>query len=730
MTSSTRFRVWLPALVIVGLLVAGFYYRAALLPYLHGSEGNSEVSGEVHAIPNTPPPMPTALATAAANTAVPDTAAPDTAVSDTALPDTAAIVTIAPRAGELNALESPIATPDPTPTHAAQPRPLVSRELIATDLLSVDNTGAPVDHAVTGVALSADGQIIAFASRATNLRPYNLPTSEESAYNPNGYEQIYVMDRAQNRLELITLGKDGAPGNGWSSAPALSPDGRFVAFYSWAANLVSGDTNAVQDAFLYDRVTASMTRVSVSDAGRQGNDRSGDSRAGVRPALSADGNLIAFHSRAGNLVNTDTPITGNQVYLHNRVAGTTTLISRAADGTPGNGDSIQPTLSADGRVLAFQSQATNLFDHLPAGDEVVSPPTAPSIAPSPWQIWRFDRTAENGENDGARAWTLVSRTAERSGNGDSTWPVLAGDGQRLAFQSVATNLVVPDLNQAADILLYDHALNASDNAAASDTSPLRRVSITSMGVPGNREATTPAISLDGRLVAFASTATNLVGGDTNAVTDIFVHDLTTRHTSRVSVGVTGLWTGIEADGPARDLPALSADGGLVAFLSPAPNLLPSARVTDGTPDAGTQDPSAAQAYLHARQTPATYAVAGRIVDNRGQPIAGAVIQAGPHRATSDATGDYRLPALVGGTYALTVAHSRYTFSPPRRITSVLRDTGDVDFTGFAGVDQARAFLDLPFAYDGSIATFLQSLRDTAEGGLVDAWFDHAYPDYS
>lgn len=617
---------------------------------------------------------------------------------------------------------------------------VVSRELVATDLLSMNEAGAPVDRPVTGVALAADGQIAAFASRAGNLDTQNFAAEMDAARrveprgavqngipnNAHSYEQIYVIDLTTQRLELITLGVDGMPGNGWSSAPALSPDGRFVAFYSWAGNLVPDDTNAVQDAFVYDRQTQTMARVSISSAGRQGNDRSGDSRAGVRPALSADGRFVAFHSDATNLV--ETPVAGTQVYLHDRETGTTSLVSAAGvedEKVAGDGDSIQPALSADGRFVAFQSRAQNFMPQPSAPEHRLE--HRPEHLAETWQIWLLDRAtgemtlvsqgqdpqAENGADTQATqggAW----------GNGDSTWPSLAGDGQRIAFQTTATNLMTRNprtlhAQHVQEIMVFDRP-----------GGEMWRASVSSMGLPGNRDASLPALALDGRYVAFVSAASNLVNDDANDVADVFIHDLQTRHTSRVSVRVTGVWTGIEADAPVTGPPAPSADGRLVAFVSQAANLLPASTAATVAEDG----PVAAQAYVHERRAPETHRLDGRILDPQGQPIAQAVIRAGPHRAESGIDGRYHFPALVGGTYALTAEHDRFSFSPPRRVTSVLRATQHVDFIGFAGIDPAHAFLDLPLAYDGSPATFLQALRDTSEGGLVDAWFDHAYPDYS
>jgi Tol biopolymer transport system component len=188
---------------------------------------------------------------------------------------------------------------------------------------------------------------VAFASYARNL----------VAGDTNGQSDIFVYDRATSQIERVSVASDGTQSNDTSWAPAISADGRYVAFVSHASNLVNGDTNGDEDVFVHDRITRQTERVSVSSSGTQGNDVSLD------PAISADGRYVAFYSDADNLVSNDQS-TWSDVFVRDRLTGQTTMVSVSSEGSQGIWESFGPALSADGRYVTFTSE-----NDLAAGDQ-------------------------------------------------------------------------------------------------------------------------------------------------------------------------------------------------------------------------------------------------------------------------------------------------------------------------------------------------------------------------
>jgi Tol biopolymer transport system component len=191
--------------------------------------------------------------------------------------------------------------------------------------------------------ISADGQVVAFASVATNL----------IGADTNKRWDVFVRDRERRITRRISVSDGHVQGNNDSSSPRISDDGRYVAFTSWASNLVRGDTNRRLDVFLRDRTAATTSRVSVSTAGAQANGSS------LAPAISGNGRYVTFESAAANLIADDT--NGHRdVFVRDRVAGTTHHVSVATDGTHGNGDSRAPAITRGGTLIVFTSTATNL----------------------------------------------------------------------------------------------------------------------------------------------------------------------------------------------------------------------------------------------------------------------------------------------------------------------------------------------------------------------------------
>ncbi len=393
----------------------------------------------------------------------------------------------------------------------------------ATEKVSVSSTGIPASGDSEGApALSFDGRYVAFASHADNLVP------GKTVHGLN----VYVRDRVAGTTELVSQSSDGTPAdnNDISGAnPAISSDGRYVAFQSDADNLVPGDTNRVTDVFVRDRVAGTTERVSVDSAGGQA------SGASTNPSISGDGNLVAFQSIDENLAPGAADQNGIDVFVHDRTTGATTLVS---PGTPRfGGNSVEPDISADGRFVAFVGPC-----------ELVT--VGACTAQQAPQI--FVRDLQAGVTKQA---TLGGVGAAGKNN-----PDISADGRFVAFDAYGTDLVPGDTD-TGDVYVVDTTTNA-----------VTRVSVDSNGNPGNDSSVSnegPAISDDGQKVAFESSATNLVPGDTNGVRDIFVHDLSTGQTTRESVNSAGDQANAASTGA-----AISGDGNWVGFVSGATNLVP------------------------------------------------------------------------------------------------------------------------------------------------------------
>jgi Tol biopolymer transport system component len=196
---------------------------------------------------------------------------------------------------------------------------------------------------ISNPVLSADGRFVAFDSAASNLVPGDT----------NGVLDVFVHDRRLGTTRRVSVGPNGRQGNAGSYAPVLSANGRFVAFYSAADNLVRGDTNRSLDVFVHDRRLGTTRRVSVGPNGRQGNAGS------YVPVLSANGRFVAFDSAASNLVPGDTN-DSTDVFVHDRRLGATRRVSVGPNGRQGNDGSTYAALPADGRFVAFTSFASNL----------------------------------------------------------------------------------------------------------------------------------------------------------------------------------------------------------------------------------------------------------------------------------------------------------------------------------------------------------------------------------
>ena len=385
-------------------------------------------------------------------------------------------------------------------------------------------------------AIAADGRLVAFMSDATNL--VISPT--------NGAHNIFVKNTGSGVATRVSSDSNGLASNKDSDYPAISADGRFVAFESSASNLVPDDTNNMctaasgtsincPDVFLRDTQTGETRRISTDAAGAQGD------RESTHPSISADGRFVAFNSGASNIVPGDSNGV-TDIFIKDTRTGAVTQASSGTGGERGNDNSNLPAISADGRFVAFMSDASSLVaDDTNGKADVFLKDMQTGL------LVRVSTDASGGQGD------------DTSGFGSLA---ISADGRYVAFDSGATNLVPGDGNGKRDFFLKD-----------TRTGAVSLVSADAAGVQGTEDSyKSVSLSADGRLVSFSSDASNLVPGDTNTTsgkTDIFVKDTQTGTITRVSTSTAG----VEANGKS-ELAAISADGLFVAFVSEAGNLIP------------------------------------------------------------------------------------------------------------------------------------------------------------
>lgn len=387
--------------------------------------------------------------------------------------------------------------------------------------VSTSATGSQANGGSLDAAVSSDSRYIAFSSEATNL----------VSGDTNALLEVFLKDQTTGQIERVGIATDGSQANGQSFAPSVSADGRFVAFYSLASNLVSGDTNGVGDVFVRDRQVGTTERVSITFGGVQPN------AACANPSISGDGRYVAFSCSANNLVPNDSN-GRSDIFLKDRQTGELRLISATPAGASGNEGSYEPAVSGDGRFVVFRSYASDLLagtTNVNRADVFVRDLTTGTLERA--------NTAANGAeaNDGDNA-------------ADYT-PGISQDGRYVAFISYASNLTPGDVSGTLDVFVKDRqtgaiervsstnlanqrpqpsisadgryvAFNSSQGVLVKDrqTGATQQVDMPSTGGQPTAPGTSPQLSSDGRYVAFLSAATNLVPNDTNGLTDVFVAD--------------------------------------------------------------------------------------------------------------------------------------------------------------------------------------------------------------
>ncbi len=426
-----------------------------------------------------------------------------------------------------------------------------------TTRISVDSTGAQGNNYSGNPSISADGRYVAFESGSSNLVLFDTRLCKVSDLDVN-CQDIFLHDRLTRSTTRVSVDSGGNQANGRSFNPDISADGRYIAFWSEASNLVSGDTNDADDVFVHDNETGETTRVSVNSNGIQGNSTSWD------PAISADGRFVVFWSMASNLANeADTNDTWD-VFFHDRVEGSTTRVSVDSAGNQGNDSSSDSDISADGRFVVFGSRASNLVSNDTNRSHDI-----------------FTHDMQTGQTI---CVSMSSNPEPVEANSGSYHPSISADGRYVVFDSYANNLAIDDDNSAYDIFIHDTNLGKTSLLSLRSRNDANE---------GNGDSEWPAISADGRYVVFQSMAESLVGDDTQMCTDyyeewncsdIFIHDTVLGDTTLVSVNSAGNKSNKDSGGE-----VISADGRFIAFSSWGDNL-----VKDDTNSTG-------DVFVHARQ---------------------------------------------------------------------------------------------------------------------------------
>ena len=510
---------------------------------------------------------------------------------------------------------------------------------MAVNLVSPGGTGGtpPIGGALEP-SISQDGNFVAFSSDQSH-----------AAGDANTFRDVYLHDRSTGTTVLVSRTLGGVAGNGASSEPSISQDGNFVSFSSVATDLAGGQssTNTDKDIFIWNRSTGEVTQVSVAAGGGQPGEFSAE------PNTNGNGNFVAYTSpaNAANLVTG--ALEGNtlrDVFLWNKTTNTTQLVSTtmagtSAPGTSGNRGSFDPAVSADGRFVAFRSEADDL---VPGADGNAGVRDI------------YVRDMQTGTT------VLVSRApGGPAANDVSDSPSISNDGNVVVFSSMATNLSGDDTGPLLrDIFVFNRATNTltlvSRNAARNGS--------------GNGDSSEPSISMDGRFVAFTSTADNLVDNDTNGVSDIFLYDIATGAMNRVSLTNDGG----QSNGGSSDA-NVAPQGLFVAFTSEASNLT-------------TNDANGAVADAFVAQAP------DRQTGNTNPPTA-AIVQSDQPQA------------VLGSPFLDFVV----TYSDDVDLATTTFDSNDVTITGPGGSPQDVTFV----SSSGSGRTARATYRIPAPGGVLE-----------
>lgn len=477
--------------------------------------------------------------------------------------------------------------------------------------VSISSTGEQANDDSNFALLSADGRYVGFSSHSTNLAPGST----------FGMLQAYVYDAQTQITERVSVSSFGLTANQNVNVEDISADGRFVVFISTASNLVVGDTNSVNDVFVHDRQTKTTTRVSLSPTGEQGLNNSGQG------SISADGRFVTFVTNGF----TQPPVPN--VYVRDREDNVTTLISVAIDGKADTRGSNAPQISDNGRFVVFGSSANNM---------VISDTNNVN------DVFVYDRQA------GTTSRVSVSSTGEQA-NKASSLPKISADGRYVLFTSDATNLVDGDTNNKSDLFLHDR-----------QTGTTSRVSVSSTGEQGNSESGSISdLSSDGLFVTFGSSSSNLVAGDTNGYTDVFLHNIQTGQTTAVH-----LLSKVDGISPASYFPKVSNGGRFVAFESTGASIV--SGDTNGKTDI----------FLYDREggLVSGYTISGKVSQPDGTLLEGVKVSINGTEYTTDALGRYTASGLVAGTYQVTATSATAIVTPTVQTVTIPPSNTEVNFS--------------------------------------------------
>lgn len=408
-------------------------------------------------------------------------------------------------------------------------------------IVSVGTGGVPSNGASYFVSLSADTKVATFESFNTNWAP------DQTQIN---FTDIFVHDETSNTTRKVSVGYNGQPTDERSVDPYITSDGRYITFMSPATNLVPNDTNRIpyvdngMDVFLFDRVTGVLQRVSLDSLGHQIEGNTGghitadgnliimsttgrnvlehdpndtgfsfvylrnwrtgaveritrglndaQPNAGMGSfSTSFDGRYTAYTSQATNLAPGDTNGVAD-VFLYDRVTGTTTLVSKSHNGGAANGESHPAKISEDGRFVVYRSFATN----------IVNPPTDGES-----HMFLYDRVT--GKNE-----LITVNSDGEMANGFSKEPSVCNGGRYVSFTSDATNLTSIPHNGERQIYIRDRVKGET-----------HLVTYSINGGMGNGRAHRSVLLPDCSAIGLATDATDFISGDTNGVRDLFVAEL-------------------------------------------------------------------------------------------------------------------------------------------------------------------------------------------------------------